>query len=62
MKNDLASQLFHGLAALSLKQAATLRPLTTREKSTLEQSEAAAGEMLPTMEREVQKIKEAGGL
>lgn len=55
--HDLTSQLFNGLTALSLKQAATLRPLTQSEKSLLEQTELKAGEVLPQMEKYVKEME-----
>ncbi len=60
MKN-LANQLFHGLTALSMKQASALRPLTQSEKSLLEQAESKAGKTLPQMEKYVKEIKSNEG-
>lgn len=54
---NFVDQLFNGLAALSLKQAAALRPLTESEKDLLKQSESKAGGMLPQMEEYVKEIK-----
>lgn len=48
--SDLGSQLFHGLTAMNLQTAKSLRPLSDSEKELLAECKTKAGDMLPRME------------
>lgn len=57
---SLPDQIFHTLAALSLNSIAEIRPLTAKEKSTLEQSEAKGGDLYTEAAASVERIKKDG--
>lgn len=48
--SKFGDQLFHGLTALNLRTAKSIRPLTDSEKELLKKCETRAGNVLPQME------------
>lgn len=57
---SLPDQLFHSIVALNLNSLAEIRPLTAKEKSILEQSEAIGGELYNEAAASVERIKKDG--
>lgn len=57
---SLSDEIFHTLTALSLKDAAAIRPLSAKEKSILEHSEAIGGQLYAETAASVERIKKAG--
>lgn len=59
---SFTDELFHSLAAISLQDAARLRPLTQKEKSALEQCEAKGGRIMAEIQESIKQVKEGGAL